>query len=167
MRARFGGRGGVQYASGGGVGGELQAAGAHSLASDLESANSTSVEERRDGAQAAIDHNSIAADDAAAGGAIHNQAAATATADSATKAATKKQPEPEQQAAAPAAALEPMELQMEVQMGQVGQEGRMEPRAAAAAEPHKLRAVAAGTAVGAAATRRTAAAILEHVGMGE
>ena len=100
--------------------------------------------EQQLGALVEIDHNSIAAGDAAAGDAAGNQAEMTATADSAATAAPDKQPEPEEQAAASAAALQPMESQAEMQAEHEGQEGHGErqeqcvaPRRAAPAEPHK------------------------------
>ena len=76
--------------------------------------NATPLAEQQRGALGVIDHNSIAAGDAAAGNAAGDQAAMAATAESAAMAAPDKQPEPEEQAAASAAALQPMESQAEM-----------------------------------------------------
>ena len=101
------------------------------------------------------DRNSVTAGDAAAGDTEGGQAAMTAAADSAANQQQTEQTQPERQAAAPAAASEPLEPQMGVQMvqrvhvGQKGQAGQQEqrvvPRRAASAEPHKRLAVAAVT----------------------
>jgi len=149
-------RNGCDFDSGssGGTGCGLQEQGAEGgpLEAKLHQPKAAPLAEQQRGALVEIECNSIAAGDAAAGDAAGNQAEMTATADSAATAAPDKQPEPEEQAAASAAALQPMESQAEMQAEHVGREGqgeqqgqRVQPRRAAAAEPHKRRAVVANT----------------------
>ena len=110
--------------SSGGAGSGLQEVGASSLDFVLQQPNAAQLMERQRGALVDIDHNSSATGDAAAGDAAGGQAAETASADSAANQAAKQQTEPEQQAAALAAASEPVEVPMGVQMEQAGQEGQ-------------------------------------------
>ena len=145
-RARFGERDAVAREGGDGKGGEQHVQSGNPLDQFFVPRFPACVEEQDGGAQAAIEHNSIAASGAAVGGASRRQATQTTTAES----AAEEGAEWVQRPAALAAAPEQLMAQTMEQEGQTEQ-GRvqvcMEPRAAAAAEPHKRRAVAAGTAV--------------------